>query len=176
MKYFLKTQSDRRLEVEVAEDQGEQGYRLLVDGEECHAVLRDVDRLGQYALVLDGRSYAVSIEETDEQHLYVNIAGETWQVTAEDEREKAAGAIAAQGPPKAEQIKAAMPGVIISVAAAEGQTVAAGETVAVLEAMKMQNEVQSQHGGVVESLLVATGDRVEAGQVLIKLAPLPDAE
>jgi len=171
MKYYLKTQTARRFEVEVLEECGEEGFRLAVDGEDCQAVLRDVDRLGQYAVVLDGRSYAVSIEESDEQHLLVNIAGESWQLVAEDEREKAAGAIAAQGPPKAEQIKAAMPGVIISVHAATGQEVAAGETVAVLEAMKMQNEVHCQHGGLVDEVLVTTGDRVEAGQLLFRLAP-----
>jgi biotin carboxyl carrier protein len=171
MKYYLRTQSGRRLEVEVLEDAGEEGFRLAVDGEDCDAVLRDVDRLGQYALVLDGRSYAVSIEESDEQNLLVNIAGESWEVVAEDEREKAAGAIAAQGPPKAEQVKAAMPGVIVAVHAAPGDEVAPGQPLAVLEAMKMQNEVASQHGGVVEEVLVAAGDRVDAGQALVKLAP-----
>jgi biotin carboxyl carrier protein len=64
-----------------------------------------------------------------------------------------------------------MPGVIVAVHAAPGDEVAPGQPLAVLEAMKMQNEVASQHGGVVEEVLVAAGDRVDAGQALVKLAP-----
>ena len=64
-----------------------------------------------------------------------------------------------------------MPGVIISLAVAVGDVLLPGAAIAVLEAMKMQNEVACLHGGVVEEVLIASGQTVEANQVLIKLAP-----
>ena len=68
-------------------------------------------------------------------------------------------------------VSASMPGKVVTVEVAVGDEVAEGQTVLILEAMKMQNEVASQHGGVVEDVLVAAGDRVDAGQALLKLAP-----
>jgi biotin carboxyl carrier protein len=170
MKYFLQTQSGRSFELEITDGDGEH-FRILIDGRTIEADFTDVDRLGQHAAILDGRSYAASIEENDEQHLLVNIAGQTFTVVARDEREKAADEVAGQGPAKAETVKASMPGVIVSVAVAAGDMLEAGAPVAVLEAMKMQNEVACQHGGVVEELLVRQGDSVEANQVLVRLAP-----
>ena len=64
-----------------------------------------------------------------------------------------------------------MPGLIISLSTEVGAVLHAGESVAVLEAMKMQNEVCCQHDGVVVEVLVAVGDNVEANQPLMRLAP-----
>ena len=61
---------------------------------------------------------------------------------------------------------APMPGSVVAVRAAEGDQVAAGTPVLVLEAMKMQHTITAPHDGVVESLPVATGDQVSAGDVL----------
>jgi acetyl-CoA carboxylase biotin carboxyl carrier protein len=50
-----------------------------------------------------------------------------------------------------------------------GQRVEAGEVVAVIEAMKVFNEIRADQGGVVEALLVAPGDEVDAGQLLMRI-------
>ena len=76
---------------------------------------------------------------------------------------------------KAEVIKASMPGVLIDVAVKVGDVLEAGAGVAILEAMKMQNEVTCQHGGVVEEVLVETGQSVDANQPLVRLAPPQEA-
>ncbi len=170
MKYFIESKSGRTFEVEVTELGGE-AMSVTIDGREISADFIDVDCRGQYAAVLDWRSFAASIEETDEQHLAVNIAGESFMMTAFDERERAAQAVAGQGPPKAELIKASMPGLIISISVAVGDELSAEASVAVLEAMKMQNEVCCQGGGVVVEVLVAVGDNVDANQPLVRLAP-----
>jgi biotin carboxyl carrier protein len=173
MKYFLKTQSGREFELEIENGQGE-SYTIHMEGRTIQADFTDVDQLGQHAAILDDRSYAASIEETDEQHLLVNIAGETFTIVAQDEREKAADEVAGQGPAKAEVVKASMPGVIISLAVNPGDVLEPGAPVAVLEAMKMQNEVACLHGGIVEEVLIESGQSVEANQPLIKLAPVPE--
>lgn len=174
MKYFLKVDSGREFELEVEACVG--GHCVVrIDGREVQADFNDVDRLGQYTAILDGRSFAASIEEDDQQHLRVNIAGETHTVIAMDEREKAAGEVAGRGGPKAEVIKASMPGVLISVDAEVGQVLEPGAPVAILEAMKMQNEVACQHGGIVAEVLVEAGQSVEANQPLVRLTPPEDA-
>jgi biotin carboxyl carrier protein len=174
MKYFLESSSGRTFEIEITELGGE-AMSVTIDGREISADFIDVDCRGQYAAVLDWHSFAASIEESDEQHLVVNIAGESFMMTAYDERERAAQAVAGQGPAKAEVIKASMPGLIISISSSVGDSLAAGQAVAVLEAMKMQNEVCCQNDGVVVEVLVAEGDNVEANQPLVRLAP-PDSE
>jgi glutaconyl-CoA decarboxylase len=76
---------------------------------------------------------------------------------------KAASAAAAD---EAGAITAIMPGLIIKINKKEGERVEAGEVVMVLEAMKMQNELQAKHGGVIKQIMVKQGETVEMRQVL----------
>jgi acetyl-CoA/propionyl-CoA carboxylase biotin carboxyl carrier protein len=62
-----------------------------------------------------------------------------------------------------------MQGTILSVEVAEGDTVAAGDVVCVLEAMKMENDVVADRGGTVADVRVAAGDGVDMGDVLVVL-------
>jgi biotin carboxyl carrier protein len=62
-----------------------------------------------------------------------------------------------------------MPGKIVAVKAAAGQAVKKGETVLVLEAMKMENDIVAPQDGTVASINVSTGDSVESGAVLATL-------
>ena len=87
-------------------------------------------------------------------------------------------AVASSGavPPDGESVsgvKAVMsplPGVIIAVKVNVGDTVKAGDVVAVLEAMKMENEIQSEYDGTVSSVNVSQGDSVLEGTLLLSLS------
>ncbi len=68
-----------------------------------------------------------------------------------------------------EAIEAEMQGTILSVEVAEGDEVAAGDVVCVLEAMKMENDVVAERGGTVAGVHVAEGDGVDMGDVLVVL-------
>ncbi len=63
-----------------------------------------------------------------------------------------------------------MPGLIVTLDVEQGQTVRAGETVAVIEAMKMQNVLRAERDGVVKSVSVKAGDSVAADEVLLEFA------
>ena len=63
-----------------------------------------------------------------------------------------------------------LPGTITSVSVKVGDAVAAGDTVVVLEAMKMQNNVETETAGTVTSVMVNTGDTVMEGTVLVTIA------
>ncbi|MBK1662982.1 acetyl-CoA carboxylase biotin carboxyl carrier protein subunit [Rhodospirillum rubrum] len=64
-------------------------------------------------------------------------------------------------------IKAKMPSVIISMDVAVGDTVTKGQTLAVIEAMKMKNNTPSPIDGTVKSIAVAAGDRVKPGALIM---------
>ena len=66
-------------------------------------------------------------------------------------------------------LKAPLPGTIIDVKVQVGQQVNVGDTVLVLEAMKMQNNIESEYAGQVTSLLVKQGDTVMEGAVLLTI-------
>ena len=78
----------------------------------------------------------------------------------------APAAAAAPVPAGAETVKAPMPGKILSVAVSAGQAVKKGETLLILEAMKMQNEMASPVAGVVKSINVSVGESVKPGQIM----------
>ncbi len=67
-------------------------------------------------------------------------------------------------------IRAPMPGIVVSVLVKENDTITAGQTVAVIEAMKMENNIASPVSGIVGSIGVQPGKEVELGQILISLA------
>jgi biotin carboxyl carrier protein len=69
------------------------------------------------------------------------------------------------------EVKAPMPGKVVSVLVPEGQAVAAGEPVLLFEAMKMQNEIRSPQNGVVAQMLVSPGQAVEARECLYIVDP-----
>ena len=69
------------------------------------------------------------------------------------------------------QVASPMPGSIVSVSVQPGQRVRAGDTLLALEAMKMEAHVSAERDARVEAVLVAAGDRVQARDLLILLAP-----
>lgn len=68
-----------------------------------------------------------------------------------------------------EGVRAPMPGTILKVLVSTGQTVTQGETLMVLEAMKMENEIVAPADGVVGDVLVQANDRVQSDQLLLTL-------
>jgi acetyl/propionyl-CoA carboxylase alpha subunit len=74
-------------------------------------------------------------------------------------------------PPGTLALSAPSAGVLVSLAVAEGDAVAAGQRIAVLEAMKMEFEVKAEHSGIVRALAVAPGDAIGEGQALAFLEP-----
>lgn len=84
---------------------------------------------------------------------------------------KAAPAAPAAAPAAgAHTVDAPLPGTIKQVLVSVGQEIAAGETVVVMEAMKMENNITAEFGGKVTAVKVAVGDQVQSGQALVETA------
>lgn len=76
----------------------------------------------------------------------------------------------AAAPAGAKNVEAPLPGTIKQVLVAVGQEVAAGETVVIMEAMKMENNITAEFAGKVTAVNVAVGDQVQSGQAMVVLA------
>ena len=68
-------------------------------------------------------------------------------------------------------VRAPMPGLLLRIAVAAGDVVRRGEAIAIVEAMKMENELVADIDGRVEHVSVSAGDTVEKNQVLVELRP-----
>ena len=81
----------------------------------------------------------------------------------------AAPAPAPSAPAGSKTVTAPLPGTITKVTVKVGDTVNAGDTVLLMEAMKMENNITAEFGGTVKAILVETGNQVQSGQALVEL-------
>jgi biotin carboxyl carrier protein len=124
-----------------------------------------------FSLIVDGKSYEAFVYPGDDQAWQVMLRGRQFSVNVEDEREKrlrvAGGGAVAEG---AEiQMKAPMPGLVVSVNVAEGEQVEKGQVLIVLESMKMQNELKSPKAGKIGRIKIKAGETVEQRQTLLSV-------
>ncbi len=121
-----------------------------------------------YSMLVDGMSYDV-VAAVDRSKVAVQVLGERYTVEVEDEREHAAHEIAGNKVGGRHELHAAMPGIVVGVKVVEGDEVEEGQTLVVLEAMKMQNPLSAEAPGKVTKVLCKEGDAVAAGAALIEL-------
>lgn len=122
---------------------------------------------GSCVLVLDGARIAVfAVVEGDTVH--VSLDGQAYALTYRDPVEfHAAAAATVDGP---EATRAPMPGVVLAVRVGPGDAVRAGDTLAVIESMKMETAIKAVRAGTVAAVHVAAGQTFERGAVLVTLA------
>lgn len=167
MRYFVDVGGKER-EVHV-ETRPDGSTRVLVDGKSV-----DVDSVSftpRTMLVRVGGAVLDLTVEGSPPALGIIAAGRRTYVRAESDRMRAALRIEGPGAgAKDREIRAPMPGRIVRVMVREGDEVAAGQAVVVVEAMKMENEIRARKGGTVAKVNCATGDTVAANGVLLKFA------
>ena len=97
--------------------------------------------------------------------------GTLYPVSVKGERDELLGTIPSEKLRKSgrEEIKAPMPGLVVEVEVEEGEVVAQGSGLVIIEAMKMENELKSPLDGIVKEVRVQKGDTVEREHVLIVL-------
>ena len=167
MKYFVQI-GERSHEVELVERLGE--LVVTVDGAPLDLSYEEVDEHGQVIVLHDGNSYAMSLEGTPTE-VGVTLAGHHYACSIEDERERASHVGEGGGAGGGGVVKSLMPGSVVDVLVAEGDSVEAGGSLLILEAMKMQNEIAAPWTGVVKRVSVSSGDAVAKGAVLVEIEP-----
>ena len=166
MKY-LTIINNQQFEIEISKD-GE----LTVNGES-----RQVDFLSLgpslYSLITDNTSLQVVVDGESGQY-EVLMKGHLYETQVLDERallmaQRRGGLSGGSG-----EVHSPMPGLIVAIPVEAGQTVNAGETVVILESMKMQNELKSPIAGVVESLNCKPKQTVDKNDLLVVIKPLEE--
>lgn len=122
----------------------------------------------KFVINVNGKSYDVEVEEIRDG---VAVASPvvTAPVAAPAPQAAPAAAPKATGTAGSVKIEAPMPGTVLKMNVKVGDTVSEGQAVAVLEAMKMENDIVAPSAGTVASVNVSVGDSVNSGDVLVTL-------
>lgn len=166
MKYIVEVHGQRH-EVDLGPDgvtyDGEHVTASLLDiagspirqvtiGDEVHRIIaRRGDSRGRYTVLLNGHRFALEALDTRTRAI----------------RDLSAASGAAAGPAP---LIAPMPGMIVRISVAPGDTVVAGQSLIVMEAMKMENELRAAGAGTVIAVRAVAGTAVQKGAILVELA------
>ncbi|PKP01718.1 MAG: acetyl-CoA carboxylase biotin carboxyl carrier protein subunit [Bacteroidetes bacterium HGW-Bacteroidetes-6] len=142
----------------------------------------------KFAFTINGNKYDVEIGEVEEAHIEVNVNGTAYDVEVDRSlqpvktpklvRQQAVPSTdaspqvkktASPGSAVTTSIKSPLPGVIMDVHVKEGDTITFGQKLLTLEAMKMENVINSDKEGVVKSIKFHKGDNVMEGDVLVEI-------
>lgn len=121
---------------------------------------------GIYLVIIEGRVYRCAVDRRAGGATEISVNGRVMTVEARDPKRLGRRKDSAGGAGGRAVLTAPMPGKVVRVARSVGDEVEAGEGVVVVEAMKMQNEVQSPRAGRVIEIRVTDGQTVNAGEVL----------
>ena len=168
MKYVTIINNEQ-YEIEIDNDGG-----ILLNGEP-----RDVDFLNLggslYSVITQNQSLEAVIEDED-NIIEVMMAGRLYETQVLDERallmaQRRGGLGASSG-----EVHSPMPGLIVKVTVTPDQEVHQGQTVVILESMKMQNELKAPADGKVISIHVEAGQTVDKNTLLIEIEPTEEQE
>ena len=165
MKY-ITTVDDNEYTIEIGRDD-----EIFVNGDSYQINLKQASDSGILSLLINNRSIEAVVEE-QEEGWQVLINGELYTVNVQDERAyrlaKARGKLAEVSGEVT--IKSPMPGIVLKVPVVPGEMVTKGQTVIILESMKMENELKAPRDGVLSKAHVAAGTSVEKGQPLVVIS------
>lgn len=147
--------------------------RVKVNGE-----VVDVDRIalsqGLSHVLYQHKSYNVEIVEQDKENktVAIKVNGRLYTVSVADQYDLLLQQLGLDNlqTNKVKEIKAPMPGLVLSVLVVPGQEVKKGDNLLVLEAMKMENIIKSSTDGVVKSVQIMQGDKVEKNTILLQFS------
>ena len=141
-------------------------YRFRINGNGYNVVINSVS--GNIAEVtVNGTSYQVELGNTSVPSAPVQPAPVQQTVQTPVQQELPAAVPKAGGPARA--VTTPLEGIVISVDVKIGDNVRIGQSVAVIEAMKSENEIQSEFEGIVTAINTSKGEHIEAGAPIITL-------
>ena len=164
MKY-IATVNDKEFTIEIIDEK-----HVLLNGQPVEVDFEAIQDQPVFSLITEGRSYEAYVNEND-AFWEVLLLGHLYTIQVVDEREQrlrnaGGGAVAAGGE---FHLKAPMPGLVVAIPVEEGQEVAKGDVLIILESMKMQNELRSGKDGVVTRIRVNVGDSVEQKTTMLSV-------
>lgn len=157
---------DREEKVRVRRSDG--GYEVVV-GDRAYQVDAVAVRDGIRSLRIDGEQHEVSVRRKGEDWAVVSRHGAVSVSVTDPLTHLANQTRGGKGGRRHQRMDAYMPGRVVAVLVSEGDEVAAGQGVLVLEAMKMENEIRTETEGKVTKIFVEPGQAVDAGNPLFEM-------
>ena len=153
-------------------------FRITVNGSKNFEL--DGDELdwrptgqGTWHILLNGKGYATELLHVDFQEKYfeIRVNGSNFKVKLADRFDQLIEkmGLSKQTSAKIKDIKAPMPGLVLEIHVEAGQEVSRGQSLLILEAMKMENIIKSPGDGIVRRIYVEKGNPVEKNHLLIEL-------
>ena len=144
-------------------------FNITLHGETYHIKLTGSGSAGEaerpFYVSVDGISEEVLVETLDE----VLITPNTQSSTGDKSNEKSKDTSKRPKPSHGGCLTTAMPGTIVDIKVNIGDKVSAGDSLVVIEAMKMENEIQAPDGGTVIAIHIAKGDSVSPNETLLEI-------
>lgn len=166
-KYRLRL-GDELHEIEVEPDHAG-GWRVKIGDHDSRAVsLTRINEGARYSLIVDGEPYDIFAEEGPTDY-HVLVGGERIVVGTQTGAKSKGGSDFDVDAGGEWVLKSPMAGVVREVRVAADDEVEEGQTLVVVEAMKMQNELQARRNGQVKAVYVTVGQRVDQGTPLLVL-------
>jgi len=165
MKY-ITTIGDREFTIVIDRDD-----EITVDGVHYEVDFRQLQEASVISMLLNSRSFEAIVEQRNDKW-EVLIHGDLFSVEVQDERSYRLRQARGEKELVSGEVtmKAPMPGIIVAVLVKSGDIVESGQTVVILESMKMENELRSPLNGTVRDVHVAPGDSVEKLQLLVSIS------
>ncbi|GAP14787.1 pyruvate carboxylase [Longilinea arvoryzae] len=162
MTTYLVRVSEREYQVDVA------GEQIRVNGRPFKARLTPINQNGHFMLQTDSAQREVHIRASGQDAFLATMASRYFSIQVERNQRNPRKAVPAnQG-----DIKAPMPAKVIRVCVQPGEQVKAGQTVLLLESMKMQMDIKAPFSGVVEAVFVQDNTQVEKGHRMMSILPV----
>jgi len=144
-------------------------YRLQI-GDKSYVILSAETNQGVRSLLIDGGQYEVAVRSVGGDRYEVTSSAGTETLRVQDPLTHLAEQAHDKGASSGRRIvEAYMPGRVVALLVEEGDEVTAGQGIVVLEAMKMENEIDAERDGVIAKIHVERGQAVERGDPLFEL-------
>ncbi len=146
------------------------GDDWLIDGKKTHFDLMD-EKNGRFHVIKDGKTYQIEIlrQPGEEKTFKIQVNGNAYELSVKDKMDDLLHELGMDTlkSKKQSEIKAPMPGLVLKVLVGEGAEVKKGDSLIILEAMKMENILKSPVNAFIRKISVNKGMAVEKNQVLM---------
>jgi len=165
MNDFVVTIGDRKRKIKIIDDN-----QVIIDGNKMNIELSPVNEHA-YLLKVGNKVYDITTQKKDNENYIFTLDGRSFKTAVRTILQEKANDYFTKKAKLThhEDIKAPMPGLILSVKKKEGDNIEMGESLIILEAMKMENEINAPASGKIKKIFVEIGSSVEKDEIILSI-------
>lgn len=165
MNEYVVTHKDKRNLIKISANS-----EITINGKSHHYELIVLNN-STFRLRIDQKIYDISPLKIDNNRFSISLEGYTFETVAMTTLQERASKVIEQtgSGHKLREIKAPMPGMILKIKKKVGEQIESGESIIILEAMKMENDIKSPSSGVIKNIYITESSAVEKGAKLFSI-------